>query len=529
MTWLNKCVGTHDASRCLRNRPPNFFPTRLLELKRVGPQLMFSLVLKENLPADACYMTLSHCWGKGVVQEKLRLLESTIDDLREIHTIERLPKLFREACQFTERLGVRYLWIDRLCIIQDCIKDWNREAASMQDVYKNSFLNISAHGAGDDKDGLFFNRDPGKVDFSVIDIRFQSPMQPEYFILDYDIEYGWEESFEEGAVVHRGWIIQERLLAPRVLHFGRKQLFWECNSTVGCESRPHGLRWTTHPGWNPSSPHLWKRLLDTTHRPHGRGPLQQAFLDWDSVVRNYSGCHVTLEKDRLVALSGLANDMKRKLKGLGCENTKYLAGLWAANLPLGLVWISISPSSRPSQYRAPSWSWASIDGPVLFYDWLLTGRAEVVFYTSLISAEVKTLEGMETGQVSSGKMILKGNLVLGELDESQEQIERFRDIEDPTCTLEPAREVKTEPEGRMSYRAIIRFDTEEKSDEVYCLPIFAQLDDSTYSTHWRIVFLVLICKDQDFARIGSLNMYTNNHDDFRSRFQRFQERTVEVV
>lgn len=172
MTWLNKCVETHDAARCLRNRPPNLFPTRLLELKRVGPQLMFSLVLKEDLPSDVSYMTLSHCWGKGDVTEKLRLLGSTFNYLREMHPIGTLPKTFREACQFTERLGVRYLWIDRLCIIQDCTEDWNREAALMQDVYRNSFLNISAHGARDDEGGLFFNRDPRKVDFSVIDIRF---------------------------------------------------------------------------------------------------------------------------------------------------------------------------------------------------------------------------------------------------------------------------------------------------------------------------------------------------------------------
>lgn len=238
MAWINECVDTHDAARCLRNRPPSFFPTRLLELKRVGPQLTFSLVLRNVLPSNVSYMTLSHCWGKGAVTKKLRLLRSTFDYLRDMHPVDRLPKTFREACQVTERLGVRYLWIDRLCIIQDSTEDWNREAALMQDVYKNSFLNISAHGAGDDEEGLFFNRDPRRVDFSVIDFRVQSPIQPEYFILDDEVYNGWEEGFKEGPVVRRGWIIQERLLAPRVLHFGRRQLFWECNSAGGCESKP---------------------------------------------------------------------------------------------------------------------------------------------------------------------------------------------------------------------------------------------------------------------------------------------------
>lgn len=525
MTWLNRCVETHDASRCLRNRLPNFSPTRLLELKRVGSQLMFSL--KENLSSDICYMTLSHCWGKGAVEEKLRLLQSTFPYLREMHPVESLPKTFRETCQVTERIGVRYLWIDRLCIIQDCEEDWNREAALMQNVYKNSFLNISAHGAGDDEDGLFFNRNPREVDFSVVDIRLQSPTQPEYFSLKWDIQEAWEEGFEEGPVVRRGWIIQERLLAPRVLHFGRKQLFWECNSLAGCESRPHGLRITTSPGQNPNSPHIWKELLDRTSRLNGRGPLQQAFLDWNEIVSNYSKCQVTLAKDRLVAVSGLANDMKRKIRDLGCKDTRYFAGLWAANLPLDLAWVSNYRASRPSQYRAPSWSWASIDGSVRFSHCPLTERDETVFYTSFIRAEVNTRGGPETGEVSYGKMVLRGHLALGELSGGEwKHIERFRDIEDPTRTLTPEEWVTIGEWGESTHQSSIRFDAEDQVNEVYCLPIFAQRKNSF---HWEIAFVVLTCEGQDFARIGYLRIITNNQERFHRDFQEFKQRTISIV
>lgn len=352
-------------------------------------------------------------------------------------------------------------------------------------------------------------------------------MQAEYFILDRDIEYGWEESFEEGPVVRRGWIIQERLLAPRVLHFGRKQLFWECNSLAGCESRPHGLRWTTSPGWNPSSPHIWKRLLDETSRLEGCGPVQQAFVDWNQVVTNYSGCQVTVASDRLVALSGLANDMKRKLRGLGCEMTSYLAGLWAVNLPLSLAWFTSVPSSRPSQYRAPSWSWASIEGPVSFYDWPLTKNANVFFYTSFIRAEVDTLRGLETGKVSYGKMVLKGYLALAEIAPcSWKKIKTFRDIEDPTHTWTPEEWFKNEENSWEINECSIQLDAEDKLSEIYCLPIYAQQESNFY---WAIVFLVLTCKDQDFARIGCLQIYTTNPEEFHNCFQQFPERTIEIV
>jgi len=68
-----------------------------------------------------------------------------------------LPETFRDAVQVTRELGIRYLWIDSLCIIQDkhdC-RDWYHEANLMDKVYLHSYCNISAADANDSTGGLF--------------------------------------------------------------------------------------------------------------------------------------------------------------------------------------------------------------------------------------------------------------------------------------------------------------------------------------------------------------------------------------
>lgn len=58
-----------------------------------------------------------------------------------------LPPLFQDAIIITRQLGLRYLWIDSLCIIQDSLRDWETEAAKMASIYQNSYVTISATDA----------------------------------------------------------------------------------------------------------------------------------------------------------------------------------------------------------------------------------------------------------------------------------------------------------------------------------------------------------------------------------------------
>lgn len=121
----------------------DYYPTRLLDLqpRRTGVEICLRLTHKN--PPDTPYMTLSHCWG---TTRFLRLTDKTFKYLKAGFKAAELPRSFRDAVHITRELGIRYLWIDALCILQDSTKDWHYEAASMK-VYENSYCNIAATAA----------------------------------------------------------------------------------------------------------------------------------------------------------------------------------------------------------------------------------------------------------------------------------------------------------------------------------------------------------------------------------------------
>ena len=79
------------------------------------------------------------------------------DRMRGIR-IETLPKSFRDAIMICRALGIRFLWIDSLCIIQQDAEDWERECSRMRDVYRNSYLTISIARSRGSSDGCFSTR-----------------------------------------------------------------------------------------------------------------------------------------------------------------------------------------------------------------------------------------------------------------------------------------------------------------------------------------------------------------------------------
>ena len=85
-------------------------------------------------------MTLRHIWGEAV---PFRLLTHNLREVRDNVKIQILPKTFLHAINFTRSLGVRYLWVDTLCIIQDSQEDWAAHSLRMGRIYSESLLNIA--------------------------------------------------------------------------------------------------------------------------------------------------------------------------------------------------------------------------------------------------------------------------------------------------------------------------------------------------------------------------------------------------
>jgi Heterokaryon incompatibility protein (HET) len=151
--------------------------------------------------------------------------------------------------------------------------DWLNESALMDKVYSNSFCNISATGVADSSYGLFATRDPRMLGSVEVDLKLAGLQATEtataYTLVDFLF---WQNELSRAHLNRRGWVVQERLLAPRVLHFGQKQLFWECCEMDAAESYPNGL------------PHALAMGVMTKFKSLDRGSTVQSYVSGDLVT-----------------------------------------------------------------------------------------------------------------------------------------------------------------------------------------------------------------------------------------------------
>lgn len=377
--WIQQCSTQHQ---CF-GRTDGWYPTRLVELL---PGDRFRVVRSDS--ALFChgkhYITLSHKWGNG---NFLRLCTNNLSDLEKGLPINRLRKPFQDMLTVAQRLDIPYAWIDSLCIIQsgDNYEDWRHESQTMTEVYSNSFCNISAD-YGDEENGLFYQRQ--NDDFEPpckIKVRWkQRPTQgfleaterssgaqisPSESTMSYIVlPNQWRENLADSPLNRRGWVMQERLLAPRVLSFTPRMVSWNCGHTETTEIWPRRVFDT--PFLKDVVRHLDE--ADKTHTLSQRGfqfhsqrhwGVQDVgpLIDWwYRLLHDYTGCELTQESDRLVAIAGVA----RKLRPI--VNDQYVAGLWASTLPWALSWKAHSCERRQPEaaYYSPTFSWAACPGQV---------------------------------------------------------------------------------------------------------------------------------------------------------------------
>jgi hypothetical protein len=408
--WLDQCSRLHGDS-CLRD-DANWAPTRLLAISSFNDSA--SIQLQITSPTEAySYVTLSHRWGASD-RAQLKLTTNNMDTLREGISLSDLPQTFQDAIEIANQLGVSYLWIDRLCIIQDDSEDWRREAAAMGKVYKNSLLTINAAVGDGDNVGCFLRRDPARV--ALIPTKVPSSKSrsssPAWAVIRADF---WRFNVDWAPTNQRGWVLQERILSPRVVYFSTEQVLWECRQLRACESFPEGVEpffCGSHPGRivQDKAEVMLKDLLPGKQLNYygARSHLMKLGY-WSGIVKAYSGCALTFKSDKLIALSGIAREVHNMLR------TDYLAGLWANQLPYTLLWwpATSGPARYASQeYVAPSWSWASLDKPVNFwphedesYDW------EANICTTIMEYGIDLANPEDPfGQVTDGFLRVRGKL-----------------------------------------------------------------------------------------------------------------------
>jgi hypothetical protein len=393
--WIDSCANGH--SGCVLP-DPRFLPYRLIDVGSGGD----TLKLCESPDHPNRYIALSHCWGKymPVLLSKANLAERKIG----IATSS-LPQTFFDAVQITRNLGIRYLWIDSLCIIQDDKKDWEQESAKMHLVYSNAYLVVAATRSPNSTHGLFHTRPPKQKlakafysgqntngDTYCLNARLFDPNVPCHTNFHTAVD-----DMNEFPLMSRTWVLQERILARRVLHFCEDELVWECLDGVRCECmyldfHQTGTRFGTDEWSHKFFKHRWSECI--------LGITPSTIHDtWHMVVETASKLAITYEVDKLPALSGVAKTMQQK--GAGA----YLAGLWSANLAADLLWTA--SAARPKVWRAPSWSWASTEGGEVKFP--STKNPFSKDYSIEISDfECPPLGADPTGEVSAGSITIIG-------------------------------------------------------------------------------------------------------------------------
>jgi len=337
--WFLDCLTEHK----LCGNPSQNLPTRVLDVGDEDQEPHLYETRKEN----AEYTALSHCWGDAE-HIHLTTTRGTLEDRKRSIPLKALPKTFYDAVLLTRALGIRYLWIDSLCILQDDKDDWARESARMAQVYQNAALTISADGAANSSEGLFLPHATKEVPLRLRQSADSAPVYVRETTLASKVNVHAIGSTSDEPLRSRGWTLQEWLLSARVAHFTKGEMLWECGKTQQCECQ---LKFD-----------LLGEREDATEWEGKGGYFKNGTLDWPTVVHEFSGRQLSQETDKLPALSGLAAFAKT-----GAERD-YVAGLWRSELPEALLWtVEPDKGSEPTpctEYHAPSWSWASIHGRV---------------------------------------------------------------------------------------------------------------------------------------------------------------------
>ena len=365
------------------------------------------LLLSDGQKAE--YVTLSHCWGKS---QPLVTNSKTMEQHLRAIPFKILPKAFQDAVTATRRLGYSYLWIDSLCIIQGSKEDWEIECSKMANIYRNSTVTIVGAAAGDCHTGFLQRRIPTQPIPDVVEWKSKSGPCPQKFAIRWDRHQGPQPCDQASPSEKRGWILQERLLSPRVLYFGAHRMYWKCSTSEWFEDCS-----LTEPRKDRAA----KRDFSVEQDPKYKWNL------WCKIVEEYSKLSLTDPMDKLPAISGMASSL------LHGDHNEYLAGIIKSDLQLhvNLTWHIERESQYPelgessgldparivslSSYRAPSWSWASVDQRVSFFS---TRRHE--YPRRISSSTLKLIEariGRESkdtfGKASSACLKVEGKMKLG--------------------------------------------------------------------------------------------------------------------
>jgi hypothetical protein len=350
--WNHWCREAHPYCRSATGNKPPFLPKRVVDIRAfdtITPKIRLRIPKRGS---RAKYAALSHCWGKT---QPLRTLKNNLASRRKEIKWKNLPRSFADAIVIARARSLDYLWIDSLCIIQDSPEDWAEQSAEMGEIYRNCDICIGAADASDGIDGCF--RDRQGLENRPVKL-WETP--PNLLLPDYEnsgpvYAFSVNRDTNDNPLQRRAWVLQEQLLSPRYISFGRSGVSWACLTTELSENSPQSFYGIGN--WSNGRFDYRKifqagisGLLDLKEHSQDCYKLYQS---WLLIVEAYSQRELTKSSDSLAALAGIASKFEQ------ATSDQYLAGLWRRYLWRELLWTVYSPSSPrfgrlPLEDQAPA-------------------------------------------------------------------------------------------------------------------------------------------------------------------------------
>lgn len=222
--WLEDCDKNHECKPAESEPDKSRMPRRLID---VGSESKPTLRLVDTGKTRAKYIALSHCWGNVPQGSSFCTYQYNIEERKEGIDFDKLPRTFQDAVRMTRGLGIQYLWVDSICIIQKDMADWGAHAGGMENIFSSAYCTLAASSAKSYADGFLGHRDDRPC------VTVQKKGGTLYFCKCID---NFRRDVEEAVLNKRGWVLQERVLSRRTIHFTSNQIYWECGKGVHCET-----------------------------------------------------------------------------------------------------------------------------------------------------------------------------------------------------------------------------------------------------------------------------------------------------
>lgn len=358
--------------------------------------------LNKRLGVTEPYAALSYCWGQD---QMFKLTSLNMTDMEDNIPLSLLPKTITDAIRITRELGIKLLWVDSLCLVQD--HDLAAEVANMHHYYGNSHITISAVTATSCHEGFLSDHPTARTDqhadfgpfYFPVDLGV--PEKPSYLKLVGSM-FG-----RQAPIDSRAWTLQEGLLSHRLISFTPRTVRWSCQTESYGNRQFDSLRelrdslvavryGTYRECHRPINDHSGSEVEESYGYKLARAKLKV----WSKIVDNYTTRALSKEGDKLPAISGIASVLSASPNDPSILGHKidFMAGLVVYSsqgslihppsametsgseikyrprnyfesglLAIQLLWVQGAKSRmepRATSYIAPSWSWASSRGAV---------------------------------------------------------------------------------------------------------------------------------------------------------------------